>query len=908
MNYDPTRWGARCTECPLASGHPELKRPGGPVPPELPRNAMAAVVGRSPELHEVKHGRPMVGPLGREITEAVYTAGYQRDQVSWHNLIACQLPRGKRGDVDLQVYARKAKKLGYASPVACCLPRLQAELEGQLHVIGLGAEVAKTLHHTIKGINDMRGSPLVTPPESPLGEGVKVVYTYLSTQKTPNLRWVQWSDIARAQRHFTNTLRWAPYEFAYVPSVEEIDEFLADPHQPFWAHDLETTRVMTARNIRPLEVTIRCLSIAKGDGSAVIVIPFLSVDNVSRYYSDRDMYRIKQRLHAAFTDGRVWCGHNSLWFDRIVLERHGFPVPRPQFDTMGLHRQAHPYMHHRLGVVGTTELDVQNWKTDDDGEDTSLQEVDAELAGMMDSDDDAERAVAQAHVWRTDEELWDRNALDSIVTARIVGPVWEKVQDRYPDGGVMPGAPHMTIQDMDLHASEFCANLTKQGVFVNQEHRGRAEAWLTAMANDLRLDIAKRVHAMHPHVQWNKKGTPFSPSSPANMVQLLYGEWDLEPREFTPGGVESASDKAVRLHIMEDPLTPDQEGLLLAIRRWKRIVLKWLGTVVRPLAVNPLDFKGNPLRGYLSPDGRARSAWKAFGTGLLRYSADGPAMQIIPSAVKPIFTAEPGRLLFGADADQIHPRIFSYLWQVERLQEAFHNEWDPYGVVAEVMFSTAFTGAAGYRGKLKAKEGQAAKLRKIAKEILLACAYGASEKTGYQQVAKAEDDFGNLAMKGKLDFKKFCALRRKLLQGFPEIEAGWHATASEAEANGWADPSGVPYLRDPIAGWRLDFPGGVYNEHGGVESDVINAKILTAEAALMHLREIELLKAIPFEKWGPGTGVILQCHDSITGEAPASEAKKAAETVAECLTYTCAALGGMRFTAEAVHGFTLLEA
>ena len=36
---------------------------------------------------------------------------------------------------------------------------------------------------------------------------------------------------------------------------------------------------------------------------------------------------------------------------------------------------------------------------------------------------------------------------------------------------------------------------------------------------------------------------------------------------------------------------------------------------------------------------------------------------------------------------------------------------------------------------------------------------------------------------------------------------------------------------------------------------------------------IDLMQAIPFEKWGPTTGVINQCHDSITVECPESEAQ-----------------------------------
>jgi len=73
-------------------------------------------------------------------------------------------------------------------------------------------------------------------------------------------------------------------------------------------------------------------------------------------------------------------------------------------------------------------------------------------------------------------------------------------------------------------------------------------------------------------------------------------------------------------------------------------------------------------------------------------------------------------------------------------------------------------------------------------------------------------------------------------------------------------------------------------------------------ASIIHEATFELLDAIPFEKWGPGTGLIHQGHDALIVECPESEAKWVADVLTQCMTRTYPKLGDIPFKGEAKIG------
>jgi DNA polymerase I-like protein with 3'-5' exonuclease and polymerase domains len=70
----------------------------------------------------------------------------------------------------------------------------------------------------------------------------------------------------------------------------------------------------------------------------------------------------------------------------------------------------------------------------------------------------------------------------------------------------------------------------------------------------------------------------------------------------------------------------------------------------------------------------------------------------------------------------------------------------------------------------------------------------------------------------------------------------------------------------------------------------------------MNIAIIRLAEEIPFGKWGPGTGIINQCHDSLIVECPESEGPRVAKLLEDCMNFTHPGLPGVTFTAEAAIG------
>ncbi len=90
MMYDPKQHGAKCDLCPLNVFE-------GPVPPETSREVKIVAVGEAPGEHEIREGRPFVGPSGNIITQTALRAGPKRSHVHWTNVCLCQPPENDMG-------------------------------------------------------------------------------------------------------------------------------------------------------------------------------------------------------------------------------------------------------------------------------------------------------------------------------------------------------------------------------------------------------------------------------------------------------------------------------------------------------------------------------------------------------------------------------------------------------------------------------------------------------------------------------------------------------------------------------------------------------------------------------------------------------------------------------------------
>ena len=100
----------------------------------------------------------------------------------------------------------------------------------------------------------------------------------------------------------------------------------------------------------------------------------------------------------------------------------------------------------------------------------------------------------------------------------------------------------------------------------------------------------------------------------------------------------------------------------------------------------------------------------------------------------------------------------------------------------------------------------------------------------------------------------------------------WEAAINDYHAQGFVD--------DPCIGRRRDFLDGEN------VNEIVCHPVAASESAIMHASTLDIVEAIPFEKWGPGTGLVSYVHDAPYIECPESEAKTVAGILKECMTRT----------------------
>ena len=295
--------------------------------------------------------------------------------------------------------------------------------------------------------------------------------------------------------------------------------------------------------------------------------------------------------------------------------------------------------------------------------------------------------------------------------------------------------------------------------------------------------------------------------------------------------------------------------------------------------------------------------------------------QNFPKAMRSLVIAQPGNVLVGADMDQLELRIAAARWGVELYLRAFAEGKDPHSMTAFAIFGNEFCKAAGIdpkcfdipgklvgtayqNGKFEGS-GDAMSMRNLSKAVQYASQYMAKVETVHKLIQKTElptldpetkkplaDGSTDLPY-AKLPLKKVGTMRDNWLKGAPQFPGGWDKEIANYRRHG--------YIQEEVTGRRRDFLDGE------APNEIVNFPIQGSAAGLMNKALVALYKEIPLHKWGPGTGIINQCHDSIVVECPESEGKKVAGMLEEYMNQTHPALPGVRFTAKATIGKTWKE-
>lgn len=930
MSYDPEVCGAQCHRCPLKEW-----RDGEPVGPEINPDAAFTVIGEFPGEEEVIERRPFVGRAGNFLTRGLQTVGVAREQVNFTNVLACRPPGnnlkkvlGKVKGLNKAIKKENTqrKKAGMPlkplipTPMECCTPRLMREIQTHSllveapddngvsvqakNLLPAGNLAVKTLLGERTSVMKVRGNLITgelyqgisgqwgvwdTAPAIPSvpSAPVRVLPLLHPSFVTRRPRWNRTFavDLGRAMRWFTGNLTWKPPEMLFHPSAEQLREFLFDKHEPFWAYDVETD------DIECLTAGLRCIAI--GTVERVVVVGFDYIDTTKgRHYPPAEEAEILAVLREFFEAKHiVKVGHNAGYYDRLVIENHLGVTPAPLIDTMLLHRLTESELPHNLGFVASMYTDVHAWKADREGK--------------------------KMHETESDEELHVYCCYDTVITARVLTPVWEATRLR----GQAPLIP----VDHKLQAA--CAGMHKLGMRVDQRRREERERLLILgdpkKAAQAESQDERRLYLgitdLGKHLKELAEMPHFNPASHHQVREVLFEKWRLdapvEPKlKFTDSGDPRTADEILRALLTLKSLTPVQAEFIKSLR-WHRRKNKLLGTYVSKLRPSNMEIdewaegidvdesteewlyrkkKGSKKRGIVDPTtGRCYPGYNAHVTTSGRLSSSNPInAQNIPGPLRDMFIAEDGNVLVGADADQLELRIAAARWNMVLYLAAFAEGKDPHSVTSGIVFGDMYWKAPGLSfddsGQFNGS-GQAKKLRKLAKAVAYASQYWAEAETVHRLLTKTEDMYGNLVYANLSLNQDTRPMHAKWVagasQGNPGIKRGWNRELNTYKAKG--------YIVEPIHGRRRDFLDGENR------NEIVNFPIQASASAIMNDALMELVEEIPFFAFGPNTGLINQCHDALVLEVPENRAEETARILEGCMNREYAALPGVKFTAAA---------
>lgn len=884
--YDPRACGANCDECPLQGQVV--------VPPEVRPHAEVVVIGEAPGESEEKQQRPFVGPNGSEVDRALRAGGLHRGKVHFTTALLCRPPENDLKRF-LAVQKKHHKQLGTTmkTPMECCAPRLEREIADHKHFITMGKTATNAIMGGNQSVMKLRGA--VIDLEATLRTPERRVMATLSPGLV--LRQQRWAhvfrnDVAKAIRWFRGEVGWVEPKITYNPTPGVLAAFLNDP-QKLYTYDIETD------GIECLDANIRCIAI--GDSEEVMVIGFRANTRPKEqqglfldYYTHPvDAFAMQTVLHEFFErEDIVKVGHNSGYYDRIVMrERMGIDV-KPNIDTMMLHRNVESELPHGLGYVASLYTEAPAWKTDREGNKLAL-------GG------------------ESDRDLHHYCARDVAITARVTEPLVSQVALRQ----------QAEVYRMDMKIQEICAVMHTTGMFVDQKARHEKELELLQTRHEL-------LHQIRDGVGIEK----FNPVSVYQLRDLLFKDWEIstefidEKDRYTGSGDLSTGDIILRSLLTQGGIPEKQRSIIKLIRRYRKC-LKVLGTYVVKLRPSNMGADlgwdeeedwidretrkkyGEIKRGIVNPaTGRMYPGYNAHVAVTGRLSSSKPInAQNFPKALRAMVVPQPGNVFVGADMDQLELRIAAARWDVELYLRAFEEGKDPHSMTAFAVFGEQFCQAAGLdpslfdrpgilvgksyiNGKFEGK-GDAKAMRDLSKAVQYASQYMAKVETVHKLIQKTELPAVNPKTReplgdgttdlpyAKMKLRKVRKMRDNWLKGAPEFESGWNQEIGAFRDKG--------YLTEDVTGRRRDFLDGE------APNEIVNFPIQGSAAGLMNKALIQLYDAIPLHKWGKGTGIINQCHDAIVVECPESEAHRVVGLLEECLNQTDPGLPGVRFTATA---------
>ncbi|MDD2925226.1 DNA polymerase I [Rhodoferax sp.] len=367
------------------------------------------------------------------------------------------------------------------------------------------------------------------------------------------------------------------------------------------------------------------------------------------------------------------------------------------------------------------------------------------------------------------------------------------------------------IYELEIQSSEALYRIERNGVLIDAPT-------LAAQSHELGqriLQLEKEAHEL--------AGQPFNLSSPKQIGEIFFTQLGLPVVKKTATGAPSTDEEVLEKLAEDYPLPAkilEHRGLA-----------KLKGTYTDKLAQLALPGTGRVHTHY---------AQAVAVTG--RLSSNDPNLQNIPirtpegRRVREAFVAPPGSLIASADYSQIELRIMAHLSGDAALLLAFHDGMDVHRATAAEIFNVDTAQVSSEQ-------------RRYAKVINFGLIYGMSA----YGLAKALG-IDNTAAKNYI---------ARYFERYPGVKQYMDHTREQAKAQGYVETVFGRRLYLP----EINSPNGP--RRAGAERAAINAPMQGTAADLIKLSMVKVQQVIDAEHLG--TKMIMQVHDELVFEVPASE-------------------------------------
>ncbi len=400
--------------------------------------------------------------------------------------------------------------------------------------------------------------------------------------------------------------------------------------------------------------------------------------------------------------------------------------------------------------------------------------------------------------------------------------LWERLKPRLSREQV---ATIYETQDRPL--IRVVAEMERVGVLVDRDKLSKLSG-----------EFAQRMGALEAEAQ-ELAGQPFNLGSPKQIGEILFDKMGLADvagaKKTKTGAWATGADT------LED-LAAYGHALPKVLLDW-RMLSKLRSTYTETLR-DAID----------ANTGRVHTSYSLAGAQTGRLASTDPNLQNIPvrteegRKIREAFIAAPGHVLVSADYSQIELRLLAHVADIPSLRTAFQEGVDIHAMTASEMFNVPV-------------KGMDPMIRRRAKAINFGIIYGIS-------------GFG-LARQLSIPREEAAAYIKKYFQKFPGIQDYMEQHRAFGREHGYVETIFGRKVWLP----QIKSPNSAERSFG--ERQAINAPLQGSAADIIKRAMIRMPVAL--KAAGLKSKMLLQVHDELVFEAPASEAKKLMEVAANTM-------------------------